>query len=306
MDKTSKEKSMTALVCAFARAYHRKSTETRVFDDSVAGRLLYDEEYNAIGENMSKGIDFFNKDFMGNKEEALRWIVDNQLAPSTLGRSAYAERRLEIGVRTGIQQYLIFAAGFDTFGYRQPGWGKNLQIFEIDHPLTSEDKMRRLAAGSIAIPSNVHHTAADLNRDDWVDKLTSNSSFNRGRKSFCSFLGIVYYISRENFGNMMKALQNIIPQGSVIVMDYPVADTSHGDKRVIKQEMLAKGASEDMISVYSPDEMNEIMDQCGYEVIETLTPDEITNQFFYKYNVVNKGHTMKALAAVNFCAAVKK
>lgn len=38
---------------------------------------------------MSKGIQFFNPQFKGNKDEALRWIVDNYLSPSPLGRAAY-------------------------------------------------------------------------------------------------------------------------------------------------------------------------------------------------------------------------
>ena len=48
--------SMTALVSAFSRAWHAENNEVRVFNDSVARKLLSDEEYRGIADNMSGGI----------------------------------------------------------------------------------------------------------------------------------------------------------------------------------------------------------------------------------------------------------
>lgn len=35
---------------------------------------------------------------------------------------------------------MIFAAGYDSFAYRQPDWASKIEIFEIDHPFTATDK----------------------------------------------------------------------------------------------------------------------------------------------------------------------
>ena len=83
--------NMTALVSAFARAYHYINNDTRVFSDPFAKKMLTDEEYSAISQNMSRGISFFAPEFHGTPEEALRYIVDHQLAPSVLARSAFWE-----------------------------------------------------------------------------------------------------------------------------------------------------------------------------------------------------------------------
>lgn len=48
-----------------------------------------------IGLNMSQGISFFNPTFKGSEEEALKWIVDHQLSPSVLVRSAFVKKRLK-------------------------------------------------------------------------------------------------------------------------------------------------------------------------------------------------------------------
>ena len=41
------QKSMTALVSAFSRAYHSVNNDVKIFNDSVAG-LLYRTEYSQI------------------------------------------------------------------------------------------------------------------------------------------------------------------------------------------------------------------------------------------------------------------
>ena len=97
MDK----RSMTALMCLFSRAYHSKENKVKIFDDTIAELLLSKEEVNGIKNNMSNGIGFFNPDFIGNKDEALRWIVDNYLSPSPLGRAVYTEEHLKNSVNTG-------------------------------------------------------------------------------------------------------------------------------------------------------------------------------------------------------------
>ena len=59
-------KSMTAHICAFSRAYHSENNEVKIFDDFIAKRMLSEEEYQMISYN----ILFFNKDFKGDKQEA--------------------------------------------------------------------------------------------------------------------------------------------------------------------------------------------------------------------------------------------
>ena len=82
-----------AKVSCFARAYHFENNKTHIFADGVAARLLgYD--YDHIAESMIQEINFFLPGFEGTKEEGLRLIIDKQLSPSVLGRSAYCERKL--------------------------------------------------------------------------------------------------------------------------------------------------------------------------------------------------------------------
>ena len=136
------EKNMTALISCFARCYHYKNNKYRIFSDNIAEKILSEEEYNFIASNMTNGIKFFNPNFVGTKDNALRWIVDNQLSPSVLGRSVFCEETLLNAIKIGCKEYLIFASGYDTFAYRSNI--DNLRVFEIDKSEMIEDKIRRL------------------------------------------------------------------------------------------------------------------------------------------------------------------
>lgn len=50
--------SMTALMSAFARAYHFKTEKQPVFADSAAEKLMTMEEYEGKGKYILSGIDF--------------------------------------------------------------------------------------------------------------------------------------------------------------------------------------------------------------------------------------------------------
>lgn len=212
------QKSMTARISAFARAYHAQNNKVKVFDDSIARRLLSDAEYAQISKLMADGIRFFNPAFQGTAEEALRWVVDNQLSPSPVGRAAFVERLLENAVRIGARQYFIFGAGYDTFAYRQPDFAKSMEIFEIDNPATARDKQERLKKAGIEIPSNVHFIDADFTKSAWQEAIIHHEAFNPNKISYSTILGVAYYLSKQDFEALLSVLRSISPKGSAVVL----------------------------------------------------------------------------------------
>lgn len=300
--------SMTALICAFARAYHSEHNEVKIFDDTLARFLLSRKEYDQIAKSLSEGIAFFNPDFQGTPEVALRWIVDQHVSPPPLGRAAFAEQALQRAASIGTSQYCILGAGYDTFAYRQPSWAENLTIFELDHPLTTTDKQMRLKDASIPIPDNLSFLPADVSEEQWHLALTQNRLFDCKQISFCSILGLVYYLSKQTFAELLSSLAAIFPKGSAIVFDYP--DENHysekAGQRAKKQAVLARAAKEPMLSSYSYHEMEDLLSQHGFLIYEHLTPFDMTQQYFTPYNLKNPEHPMTAFDNVNYCLAVRQ
>ena len=296
--------SMTALVSAFARAYHAKNSNEKVFDDSIAEKLLTPEEYAQLSSNMIQGIHYFNPDFKGTEKEALDFIVNHQLAPSPVGRAAFTESKLEDAVKKGVKQYCIFAAGFDSFAYRQPEYAKALQIFEIDHPVTSADKQKRVSRFCSTPIQNLTYIQADFTQSGWDKGIKECTSYNEKAISFCSLLGISYYLSKEDFKKLIKTITEIVPKGSYLVFDYPTVHKNAVNEQVKKQEELAQASGEAMLAKYDKEEIVQLLLEYGFRVKENLEPEEITTQFFTLYNKANPKNPMKAFNDVNYCYAV--
>lgn len=294
-------KSMTALISAFARAYHSRENKIKVFDDFLAFDLLSKDKYSQIAQSMIKGKEFFLPNYEGSDSEALRLIVNQTLANTTLSRSAYTEEMLKLAVEMGTKQYLILASGYDSFAYRQTEYSDLLSIFEVDRKEVIDDKLNCLTKAKIKIPSNTNYIKTDFSFDNWINDLINNKNFNKNKLSFCSLLGVTYYLTKEEFQNVLNALSSVLCKGSTIVFDYPndlINET--------KQSKLAQQANEEMKATYNYDELEKMLEINNFLIYEHLQADEITERFFKEYNEYEKDHLITAEYNVDFCLAVKK
>ena len=203
----------------------------------------------------------------------------------------------------GVEQYLVCAAGFDTVAYRQPDWAKNLQIFEIDHPVSAEDKQNRLQQAKIDIPSNLHFVRADFSKQNWINNLVDCKAFCNEKISFCSILGLIYYLSKDKFENLLCEISSVLPVNSSIVFDYP--NECYFEKQD-KHSKLANAANETMKSSFSYREMEEILKKHHFLIFEHLNSEKMTAQYFTSYNKANPEHQMEAQKNVNYCLCMKK
>lgn len=303
----TQQPSMTAMISAFARAYHHEVNSTPIFRDSCAKALL-GQDYARIAENMASGISFFCPSFSGTQDQALRWITDTYLSPSPLGRAAFAEDSLHSAAVSGMTQYLILAAGYDTFAYRRPDWADSLSVWEVDHPLTAQHKQQLLRQAGIAIPEHTYYVSADLTDTNWNRALQTESHFSSALPSFCSILGLFYYCSHSAVSAILSGLSSLLLSGSQLVFDYPDenAYTKQAGERTQIQSLLANGADEPMLSCYSYEKMEQLLADFGFSVHRHLTPDQITQEYFSAYNTANPEHRITALSNVNYCLAIKR
>ena len=289
--------NITAKVSCFARAYHYKSSESPIFEDTAAKALL-GEDYDQIAESMTQGVGFFLPGFNGSPEEGLRLIVDRQLSPSVLGRSAYCERMLENEIRLGCRQYVIFASGYDTFAIRNSN--ASLSVYEMDMPEVLADKKQRIE--NAGLTSRAIYVPCDLSDVSWMDQLTA-SGFQHDQKSFGSLLGISYYLSKDEFRSLLTTWSGMTCEGSAICFDYQSREES---PETATNQALAQGAGEQMKAQYDAQEMEALLEECGFLVYEHLDHTEMTNQYFSDYNQRDPEHSMKAPVGVCYVLAVRK
>ena len=287
----------TAKVSCFARAYHYRHNSVRVFADDAAEKLLW-ADYDQIARSMAQGIGFFMPGFHGDAAEGLRLIVDRQLSPSVLGRSAYREKMLANEARLGCRQYVLLAAGFDTFATRHRD--TPLAVFELDLPEMLADKRARLTRAGLE--SCAIDVPCDLSDASWRDKLLAHG-FKPDVKSFGGLLGISYYLDRGEFTALLTALGEIMPEGSAICFDYPSTDDGQEART---NRALARGAGEQMKARYAHAELEALLAECGFLIYEHLGPDEMTEQYFADHNRADPARRMESPKGVGYVLAVRK
>lgn len=289
------EQNMTALVSLFARAYHQKNKDIKIFDDLLSTKLITEKEYEMIGLNMSQGISFFNPTFKGSKEEALKWIVDHQLSPSVLVRSAFCKEAIEEMKEKGCQQYLDFASGYDSFAYY---YQNQMHVFEVDKKEVIEDKRQRCKDVDI---ENIQFLSIYLSQENWINTLLQ-SDYQENQLSISSMLGLSYYLTKDEFKKMLKQLSKYLLKGSRLVFDYPSIQES---KETKINEMLAKEADESMKAKYSFAELKEILNQCHLTIIQHENHQTVTEKYISNYNAYYKDDPIKAPEGVCYCVVEK-
>lgn len=287
--------NMTALVSCFARYYHTVNSNIKIYNDTLAHAILTKSEIENISKNMMEGIKFFNPNYDG--DDSLKWVVNNILAPSVLARSIFNEKHLLNEIRLGLKQYLILGSGYDTSGYKI---SDKVSVYELDKKEMIEDKVKRVKNANINT-ENINYISCDFN-SNWIENLLK-SSFDKNKKTFCSLLGLSYYLDKEIFKQTISILSKNIPAGSVIVFDYP---SNIETKKEIINQVLAKEAGEEMKSKYSYKDIEAIVQASNMLIYEHLNYQDINDTFFYDYNTLNPSNKILAPKGVAYCLLVKQ
>lgn len=296
--------SITALMSAFARAYHSQNSNEILFDDYMARALMTDEEYSMMRQYIISGIDFFapdKKDSFGDDEEMLRWIVETQLAPTPLARAKFCDDSLKTAVMTGTEQYVILGAGLDTFAWRESELMQKLSVFEVDHPLTQKDKKQRLERAKLDMRENLHFVPVDFTKDNLRDRLAENG-FDENKKTFFSWLGVSYYLSQDEIGGFLENLSSFAADGSTLLFDYADENLFTSDVRRVQNMLaMAQAGGEPMKSCFSYGCLEKLLSKYNFLIYEFLSTNDIQGKYFG-----NRTDFLTAFENINYALAVLK
>ncbi|MCT4636015.1 MAG: class I SAM-dependent methyltransferase [Rickettsiales bacterium] len=271
--------SMTAIICAYGRAYHAMNDEPKIFHDYLAQDMLTEEELIGIPMHMTNGFNFFKSEetHLHNSQEALEWVMQTQIAPTPLARSRYTEDILEQAIKLGVQQYVILGAGFDTFAFRRPELLDNIKVYEVDHPDTQNLKIERIENNHWDMNKSHKFIPVDFLKDDFSVEIMK-SDFNPEKLTLFSWLGVTYYLTKEEMLKTLNGIMKIAAKGSTVVFDYPDENIFNNEKnsiRVQKMVELAKESGESMKIGYDYLSLEKYLKKVGLLIYEHLTPLEI-------------------------------
>ena len=275
--------SATALIAAFLRAYHARSTVEPIFDDAIAQELFSHDEWHVIAQNLARAVAFFDPEFAAGTptpEAALARVAKLQSTPISLTRARYAEEALTAAVAAGVTQYVLLGAGYDTFAVRRSDLAPHLQIFEVDRPATQDDKRARMKRAGWGLPESLAFVAVDFATDD-IARALERHGFEARKPAVFSWLGVSYYLAAEAFFDTVEAVLRDAVPGTRLIFDHVDADgLSSSDPRVSRMVQAAAIAGEPMRFGIDPERLGRELSGRGMRLVESLSPTAIAERYF--------------------------
>lgn len=278
--------SRTALATSMMRAVHSRTDPAPLLDDTWGDRLVPDSFRTGLRQ---LALDRMEPEARAKALASPESIIDRTLRGNAayadvIIRARYTEDALKAAVASGIRQYVIIGAGFDSFAYRLPAYASHLKIFEVDHPATQGMKRQRLLECGVADSNSnsLHFIPSDLS----VEKLgaaLAKSSFQPTQPTFFSWLGVSMYLSREANLDALSAIAASAPQGSEVVFTYVdevIFDSTYAATesfRKLKDAVASSG--EKFLSGFNPSTVREQLQCAGLLLLEDLDGEQMVSRY---------------------------
>jgi methyltransferase (TIGR00027 family) len=199
-----------------------------------------------------------------------------------IARTKYIDRAFEMAPERGIEQILIFGAGFDSRGVRFGEKARGIRIFELDAPATQEAKVQRYRRKGIGIPENLTFVPIDFDRESLEERL-AQAGFQKDRRCLFILEGVTMYLQPSSVDGTFRSLRALSGEGSRVVFD-----CIH--QSVLRRENLYEGEQ----ALYDGVAMNgegfhfgiergktgEFLSQYGFKAEEVLDAAALQDMFF--------------------------
>lgn len=258
--------STTAMRVAMRRAAHQLLDDPLVFEDPLAIQILFPK--------MQESLRAQARDREGSR------FVRARLRAHLVARSRFCEEELGRAAASGVAQYVVLGAGFDTSAYRTRS-GEPLRIFEVDHPATQASKREALARAGIAEPGNVAFVPVDFEEQSLAGELR-NAGFEADRSAFFSWLGVVPYLRRAAIEATVRFIGSL-PAGTRVVFDYSLPAEALPFLHRFAHRWLARRvavAGEPFRSHFRPEEIASLLQRAGFSNIVDLDGAAINSRYF--------------------------
>ncbi len=228
---------------------------------------------------------------MGHKLNA--WISE-KLAPGfhehLISRTKFIDELIEKSAVSGIEQYVILGAGYDSRAYRLE-LPPSMKIFEVDQPEVSDNKLAKLPK-ELPNSENVTYVNIDFSYQSLTEQLIG-VGFDQKKSTIFTLEGVSQYITKEAVSSTIKELASLTKDtNSIFFMSYvdelldkhPKACFGKGYPNPEKKANLIKSLSakvgEPWISFYTLEEIESLLLQNGYSIEENLTLEDLNSLYF--------------------------
>ena len=248
-------------------------------------RVIYDPyaKYFVLGASIIK--------LLGHKISV--WLGEKMVPgmhEHLICRTRFIDDLIEENTSAGIEQYVILGAGYDSRAHRLKLPPK-LKIFEVDQPEVQVIKQSKLPK-SISNGDNIIYVSIDFNNQSLKEQLL-DAGFDKSKSTIYTLEGVSQYIPKEALSTTLKELATLnansnskifISYVNKLLLEDSKACFGMGYSRPEKAIKFiingAKKVGEPWISFYSAEEIQNLLSENGFIVIENQTLADLNSKYF--------------------------
>ena len=207
-----------------------------------------------------------------------------------ISRTRFIDDLIKKSISEQVEQYVILGAGYDSRAYNLK-LPSGLKIFEVDQPEVQEIKRSKLP-DEIPNAENITYVSVDFNHQSLKNQLL-NSGFDKSKSTIYTLEGVSQYITREALNSTLSELALLTPNSNATFFMSYVNRLLREDPKACfgigysKPERAAKfitnGAAkvgEPWISLYSSKEIEDLLSQNSFTLIENKTLADLNSKYF--------------------------
>ncbi len=219
-----------------------------------------------------------------HRDEANTTVENN--SGSIVARVRYFDDFVKKLIENGLEQLVIFGAGYDTRAYRIEELKEKVKVFEVDHPGTQSFKMEKIKEIFDSIPEHVVFVPVDFEKETFSKKLFSKG-YNRSLKTLFIMEGLLMYITPKSIAETLSFIAENSGKGSAVIFDYfPESVVDGTNKLKIAQDIrnFAIQQGEPLQFGIKDGELEEFLSSFGFLNIQKVTSEDYKKAYFHGKN----------------------
>jgi len=221
------------------------------------------------------------------KSSLLCRICGKYLAPRgiyeyVIARTKYIDSEFCDALKKTFDQIVIFGAGFDSRAERFDHLNKSTKIFELDAPVTQQEKLKAFSKRKITIPENLVFVSINFNKESLSSKLIE-AGFETSRKSMFLMEGVTMYLTSGAVDVTFSFIQHGSATGSRVVFDYVNAGVLRNENKYYGEKDIFKTVSragEAWTFALEPGELEGFLSRYGLSLIDHRNALELEKKYF--------------------------
>ncbi|MBW1712902.1 MAG: SAM-dependent methyltransferase, partial [Deltaproteobacteria bacterium] len=194
----------------------------------------------------------------------------------------FFDAQFETALKNGFKQAVIFGAGFDSRAQRFDGINQATRIFELDAPITQQEKRKALEDKGIAIPRSLTFVPLNFNQESLAESL-ARAGYETGQKTLFLLEGLTMYLAPEAVDQTFRFLQETAGPLSRVVFDFVWARVARQDDHYYGAQDILKNINrtgELWRFFLEEDGLEQFVEKYGFGLADLCDGRELERRYF--------------------------